>query len=475
MHSISQHGLREKCGPCNRIKARGRSAWKLTYLTGVFCAICFPFAAQNQQETGTAPIIKTTVRQVLVPVVVTDKKGHPVSNLQQPDFTVWEDGVPQHIVAFRKTYDALLEQFAHSPAASSAAAPIAAVPPARAGSESPTRTYLVCVDTLHSSFGNVNGARRALTKFFQQEHDSKAQYALMNLSRQIEVIQDSTRDPSLVLSALASKKFQSSILDGEASNIEGTSEQLRRLLLGFSPQACRNSDSNVQGIPYNCFSMKQRVRLFINGSAERTSLLTRAFLQELKTVVNAMADMPTERTLILISDGFNLVPGRELYGIASAYFPDDPEWRFQERDTQPQLDELLRLAQRRNVIVYALDSRGVYTPTSTGVSNAANQGDAYWTSGHAMDEMMQNETTIAWENGSAMAQLAAATGGLYFHDNNNLLAGLQRAFDDGRERYMIAYSPSNDSANGKYRKIRVEVKDKNLRVHAKAGYWATGN
>ena len=430
--------------------------------------------ASPVNTTPTVPTIKETVRQVLVPVVVTDKKGHPVSHLPASDFLVFEDEVPQRMVAFRTTYDASLEAapllLAHQ---AGGASPV--VSPARVGSESPRRTCLICVDTLHSSFGNVDGARRALTKFFQKEQDSQAQYALMNLSRQIDVIQDSTRDPSLVLAALASKRFQSSILDGEASNIEWTSEQLRRLLLGFSPQACRNSDPKVPGIPQNCFAMQQRVRLFINSSAERTSLLTRAFLQELKTVVNALADMPTERTLILISDGFNLVPGRELHGIASAYFPDSPEWRFSERDTQPQLNELLQLAQKRNVIVYALDSRGVYTPTSTGVSNAAHQGDANWTSGHALDEMIQNEGTIAWENGSAMAQLAAATGGLYFHDNNDLLAGLRRAFDDGRQRYLLAYSPSNPTADGKYRKIRVVVKDKSLRVQAKPGYWATGS
>ncbi len=92
-----------------------------------------------------------------------------------------------------------------------------------------------------------------------------------------------------------------------------------------------------------------------------------------------------------------------------------------------------------------------------------------------LNEMMKDEDTVAWENGSAMAQLAAATGGIYFHDSNDLLAGLHRAFDDERERYVIAYSPSNDSLDGKYRKIRVVVKDKNLRVYAKAGYWATEN
>lgn len=136
---------------------------------------------------------------------------------------------------------------------------------------------------------------------------------------------------------------------------------------------------------------------------------------------------------------------------------------------------MLRLAQKNSVIVYALDSRGLYTPASTGLGDASHTGDAYWTSGRAMEDMMEHEDTIARENGSAMAQLAAATGGFYFENNNDLLSGIRRAFDDERERYVIAYTPSNELTDGKYRKIRVIVKDKNLRVHAKAGYWATVN
>jgi VWFA-related protein len=74
-----------------------------------------------------------------------------------------------------------------------------------------------------------------------------------------------------------------------------------------------------------------------------------------------------------------------------------------------------------------------------------------------------------------MAQLASATGGFYFENNNNLLAGLRRAFNDERERYLLAYKSSNDSLDGTYRKIRLTVKNKDLRVRAKSGYWATPN
>jgi VWFA-related protein len=90
-------------------------------------------------------------------------------------------------------------------------------------------------------------------------------------------------------------------------------------------------------------------------------------------------------------------------------------------------------------------------------------------------EMMRSEDKIAWENGSAMSQLATGMGRVYFSGNNDLLAGIRRAFDDGRSRYVIAYSPSNATFDNKYRKIRVAVREKGLRVYAKAGYWAERN
>jgi VWFA-related protein len=463
----------------NVLQVRTASSIFLFYSLFGLC----PFAATQIQSTpppndpAGVPTIKENVRQVLVPAVVMDKKGRPVGGLAQSDFVVFEDDVPQHIVAFRKTFDASLETAglpSGLPNLTKAGPANPGVAPAgRVGPDSPSRTYLICVDTLHSSFGNVAQARQALTKFFQHEHDERAQYALFNLSRRIEVIQDSTRDPSLVLLALDSKRFRASILSGEASNIESESRQLREMLEGFSPLTCNEPGIRSRGqILDNCSNMKQQVQRFIFRSKERTAVLTRIFLQELKTILTAMSGMPTQRTLILVSDGFNLVPGRELSGIASVYFPNDPEWRTNEGDTQPELNELLRLAQKSNIVVDGLDSRGVYDAAATGSESAQNSIDQ---NGTAMFSLIHNDNAVAWENGSGMAQLAQATGGIYFHGSNDLLAGLHRAFDDERERYVIAYAPTNAAVDGKYRKIRVEVKDKRLRVYAKTGYWSTGN
>lgn len=409
----------------------------------------------------TVPTIKADVRQVLVPIVAVDKKGHAVSGLKRSDFAVFEDGVPQRIVAFSKTFDVSMETRAsvvvgdtkgHVDSTKLQAANAV-------GTDSPTRTYLVCVDTLHSSFSNVIAARQALEKFFRRERDEKAQYALMTIGRQITVVQDSTRDPLAVLAALSSKNFQNKVIEGEESNIALEADTLRKMLLGQIP------------IPH--LDLEHQIQIFITSRAERTAILTHIFQQELKKLIQTTGSIPTQRTILLISDGFNLVPGRELVGIARAYFPNNPSFRLTEHDAQPLLNELLRLAQRYNVVIYGLDSRGLYAPASNGISDASHSGEARMRYTHTLDEMMQDEGIVAWENGSALAQLAAATGGIYFHDNNDLLAGIHRAFDDERERYVIAYSPSNASADGKYRNIRVEIKGGRFKAQAKAGYWAT--
>ena len=73
-------------------------------------ALASPGSARGPQTPPPSmPTLKASVRQVLVPVVVTDRRGHPVSNLHQDDFEVFEDDVPQRIVAFGTNYGTSLE------------------------------------------------------------------------------------------------------------------------------------------------------------------------------------------------------------------------------------------------------------------------------------------------------------------------------------------------------------------------------
>ena len=71
-----------------------------------------------------------------------------------------------------------------------------------------------------------------------------------------------------------------------------------------------------------------------------------------------------------------------------------------------------------------------------------------------------------------MKEAAQATGGVYFHDGSDMLKQLRSAVADGREYYVLAYTPKNGAHDGKYRTITVETSDKKLTIRAKPGYWA---
>ncbi len=73
-------------------------------LAGVVLIAAWCGAGNGMAQTE-APVIRANVREVLVPVVVTDRKGHHVDGLKAGDFSVSEDGNPQRIVAFRAASD----------------------------------------------------------------------------------------------------------------------------------------------------------------------------------------------------------------------------------------------------------------------------------------------------------------------------------------------------------------------------------
>jgi VWFA-related protein len=179
--------------------------------------------------------------------------------------------------------------------------------------------------------------------------------------------------------------------------------------------------------------------------------------------------MPTTGTILFISDGFNRFPGRELYSVMAGFAPKDRRFEFNPRDTDNQLQAALKIAVNQNVRFYTIDSRGLYTGASLGGTTF----DASTGKGGSIPQAVDtNRMTIARENTDALAELARETGGLFFENSNDLFKGIQRAFADGREYYVLAYAPKNKLEDGVFRHIWVEVNNKKWHVNAKAGYWA---
>jgi Ca-activated chloride channel family protein len=134
-----------------------------------------------------------------------------------------------------------------------------------------------------------------------------------------------------------------------------------------------------------------------------------------------LANQPGRLVIILISDG------------------DDNSSRIS-------LTETLELAQRRNVAIYSIST------------NSA----AYFGS---KDQDRGDKT---------LKRFAEETGGRPFFPEKiqDLAVSFQEIGEELRSQYRLAYIPSNNKADGTFRKIRIDVANKNYKVKARTGYYA---
>jgi len=231
------------------------------------------------------------------------------------------------------------------------------------------------------------------------------------------------------------------------------------------------SSRTSSGTDQICMGKWARIEMWAGAAAQERTALVRGFLRNLRALVEQVARQPGKRTLVFVSDGFNLRPGRDLFGIMAAYSRDQGILLKNPGDYMgPEMHEVVRLATARDVTFYTLDSRGLYAPMGAGF-DASDDGQITRMI-VLLPEVQQEKETVALENQDALAELAAATGGVFVRNSNDLALGMRQALADGREYYLLAYVPSNRAADGKFREIKVEVRDKNFLVRAKRAYWA---
>ena len=412
--------------------------------------------------------IRVDVRQVLVPVVVSDKDGHHVTGLTQADFKVFEDGVEQKISSFSAENSGLSQ----TETGGMGVTPHAQVTPApavhqTASAQTPARrTYLIVIDTLHASFNNFASAQDALVKLFRQERSEGSQYVLIAIGTASQMVVNVTPDPAAVLAVLQSKKFQKIFLDGQQGGLKGEIERYRRDVADtryFCDLFAKTGDLLFRS---KCETGKARAPNEAQQIAELDRTLTVGFLRQFRALVAQLARARDRRTIVLISDGFQIVPGREAYDLLIAFFPDLQRYGMHAVERmQDEFEPILQLAAGSNIRIDTIDSRGLYGQKAFDASTAANPVSVDGAVGRV-------ERNVAAADGNTLAEIAEATGGTAFHDNNNLLLGLQRAFADGREYYTLAYVSGNANLDGKFRAITVQVRDRNMVVNAKKGYWA---
>jgi VWFA-related protein len=126
-------------------------------------------------------------------------------------------------------------------------------------------------------------------------------------------------------------------------------------------------------------------------------------------------------------------------------------------------------AANANVTISALDARGLYVSEI----DASEPGGPSEFSTRLKSEYRRNSMSL---NENVMAELAAATGGTYFHNSNDLEGGFRRLTAAPEYLYLLEFSAENVKQNGSYHRLRVKMSAKlnsdGLTVQSRKGYFA---
>src|SRR5258708_5410034 len=401
-----------------------------------------PPADKNQAEISSqeAPAtFKAKVNLVLVPVVVRDNQGRAIGNLKQEDFQVFDKGKPQVISKFsveKSGGAATLEKNTDGN-----------LTPNAPGQETtltmPDRYVAYLCDDVHLKFEDLARVRDAASRHLAGLAPV-GRAAIFTTSGQ--TVLDFTDDRAKLNETLLRLRPRP-ITGGLTGQCPDVSYYMADLIVNKSDtQALQAGVLEVQACMPNTppQAAEQMVRAAAQGQLSTGEHETRVSLIVIKESVRRLSAMPGKRNLILVSPGF----------IAPFDLVQDKT-------------EIIDRANRSNVIISALDARGLYV--------VIPGGDASQASGVSLQAETLKVTfrsQVAFQQGDVRAELAAGTGGNFFHNNNALDEGFRRVDARPEYLYMLGFSPQNLKLDGSFHKLKVSLKEPSkTTLQARRGYY----
>jgi len=135
---------------------------------------------------------------------------------------------------------------------------------------------------------------------------------------------------------------------------------------------------------------------------------------------------------------------------------------------ESEYSDLVDRALRGEITISALNARGLYVVEPLGdISQGGTTTPAVagYKAQFGMDGARADEDVLA--------QLSNGTGGTYYHNSNDLDAGLKRIATAPEYFYVLGFSPQNLKLDGRFHNLKVSLKDSpKLTIQARKGYYA---
>jgi VWFA-related protein len=397
-----------------------------------------------QSDADEGDVVRITTNLVQFDAVVTDKKGRQVTDLRPEEFEVTVGGRRQTVtnVSYVVAQPDAGAATTTAARANDKSAPY--VPPARVSPGDVRRTIALVVDDLGASFESTAAIRQGLKKFVEEQMQPGDLVAVMRTSAGMGALQQFTSDKNMLRRAIERVRWYPMGRSGVGSFapieavIPSASDTARGEVKG------RNGEGDDAG-------GRDPAEEFDEFRGETFSVGT---LGALSFIVRGMEQLPGRKSVVMFSDGFEILDRKD------------------SDDTTRVLASLRRLvdqANRASVVIYTVDARGLPVLGLTAEDSTGGRSPQ-----EVLDEVNKRGANY-FDTQDGLNYLAAETGGLFLHNNNDLGGLVRRALDDQKGYYLIGFRPDEsvfETAGGhaRFNDLGVKVKRPGLRARHRSGF-----
>ncbi len=392
--------------------------------------------------------IRATAEEILVDLIVRDKKGRFVRDLRPEEIQVFEDGEPQKITSFRliQGREAMVQ------------GQTVRLDPLRQ-----IRLVSLVFDRLGQQSRRL--ARQAALDLLRQQSGAGTFYAVMRIDHSLGILQPFTRDRKKLRAAVeratggAAPQFDTSDLSLERLGRMSAAEAASTA--GAPTEASGPSDASAIGAAATAAAVNRTVQAMIQLSQSFSRQQQgNSSLTALLALVKGQQSLPGRKSVLYFSEGLQL-----------------------PHDVMQQFEALVGQANRANVAFYAVDARGLITSSllsgnADALAEAAKAGRrAGWNRTGILNrgDMVSTDTVLDSVHSNTQGNLetlAVSTGGFLMANSNDLRKPVRRFIEDVYSYYELTYRPSNPRFDGRFRRLEVKIARPKVTVQSRSGYFA---
>jgi VWFA-related protein len=388
---------------------------------------------------------EVTVTLKLIQVYVTDKKGKPVTDLEQSEFELYDNGKPKKITDFERHILALPDT-----ATKIQQVKTKIIPPRKM-----SRKFFFFFDFAFNNVGGITMAKRAAQHFIDTQ---------VLPTDQVGILSYSTHNGLMLYEYLTTEheKIRDVIKDIGLKETLGRAGQLMEDLEGEKWPG----DRAVQG-DETWAKQVQKARedsLRIGGKME-WKYQARLFSSALKDLAQALRYIPGQKNIILFSVG---VPNFMMYPRSDSTRSQLNRINYSlsdSTDLRNRYEKMHRELETANSPVYAVNVEGVFADFME------REGGTKLS--RSLTREFEPDSGIAdWDRrgDKTLREMASNTGGKYFGDINDYKKIVEEIHTHTGSYYVLGYY-IDEKWNGKYHRVKVKVKRKGCKAYGQGGYY----